>query len=458
MRNVDLLKSMDIFAQLAEDDLQKIAGLLREKRVTKDTILFRQGDAGDALYVVLSGRIKYSATDSAGQENILGVFSEGNYFGEMAVLTGEPRPATARAVTDTRMLMLRKDDFDSFLTSNVPVMLQMMKIITQRQAAGGQRPAPAQAPEPAIPPSFAAPPPTYSPKPSMSTGGFGVPTAPFVPPGFTVPADLPPPTGRVFTIFSPKGGVGKSTLAVNLAVALARAHPESVALVDLSLVFGHGMLLLNLEPRSSLASTSAAALRQMNLQEGLSHYLSVHPSSTLRVLAGSMRPEEGEMVSGEVVKVGLEQLCRYFAYVVVDTGSYFWDPILAALEAADKILLICSPEISVVRDMRECQRILNDVVHITRDRILYVMNYLFPFKMLSRQQFESSLEQQIHVELPYGGDVAAKAALRGEAFVETQSGSPLARSIERLAAQLVAETAKAGVVGSIHEKRRGFFR
>ena len=439
MRNVDLLKSMDIFAQLADDDLQKIAGLLRERRVAKDTILFRQGDAGDALYVVLSGRIRYSATDSAGQENILGVFSEGNYFGEMALLAGEPRPATAQAVTDTRMLMLRKDDFDGFLASNVPVMLQMMKIMTQRQAAGLQRPAPAA--EPAGPPSFAAPQPTLSPRPAMSSGSYGVPATAFVPPGLTVPADLPPPTGKVFTIFSPKGGVGKS-----------------VALVDLSLVFGHGMLLLNLEPRSSLASTSAASLRQMNLQEGLSHYLSVHPSSTLRVLAGSIRPEEGETVSGEVVKAGLEQLRRYFAYVVVDTGSYFWDPILAALEAADRILLICSPEISVVRDMRECQRILNDVVHVTRDRILYVMNYLFPFKVLSRQQFENSLEQQIHFELPYGGDVAAKAALRGESFVETQSGSSLARSIEKLAAQLVAETAKAGVVGAIQEKRRGFFR
>jgi pilus assembly protein CpaE len=297
-----------------------------------------------------------------------------------------------------------------------------------------------------VPSSFSAP------------TSFATPTTSFAPPtSYETAPNIPMPNGKVFTVFSPKGGVGKSMLAVNLAVALARAKPESVALLDLSLTFGHDMLLLNLQPKSSLAATTAAAVRQMNLNEGLAYYLTVHPSSSLRVLTGSTKPEDGEGVSGELAKVAIEQLRRYFEYVVVDTGSHFTDPVISALEAADRVLLLCSPEIAVVRDVRDTERILNDVVHITRDKIVCVMNYLFPFKTLSKQQFESSLEQQIQVELPYGGEAPAKAALRGEALMQAHSGSPIAKSIDRLASQLVAETSKT-VAGVLQEKRRGFFR
>ncbi len=416
MKNIDLLKSMDVFAQVSDDDLHKIANLLKEKRVGKDTVIFRQGDVGDSLYIVLSGKIKCATTDSAGREKVLGFFTEGQFFGEMALLTGEPRSATMQAMSDSKLLMLRKDDFDGFLASNVQVMLQMMKVIAQRQAATNLR----------------------------LTREQG--------------AELAPPAGKVFTVFSPKGGVGKTTLAVNLAVALAQAHAEGVVLVDLSLTFGHDMLMLNLVSKSSLAATSADALRKIDLQEGLAYYLAVHPSSSLRVLPGSLRPEEGETVSGETAKVAIEQLQRHFAYVVVDTGSSFTDPVLAALEASDKILLLCSPDIASLRDVRECQRVFNDLVHIPRDRILYIMNYLFPFKTLSREQFESALQQEMYLELPYGNDIPARAALRGESFVETQSGSPIARTIQKLAAQLTAEKAKVGAGAGHHDKKRGFFR
>lgn len=417
MRNVDLLKSMDVFAQVAEEDLAKIAGLLKEKKVGKDTVIFRQGELGDALYVVQSGRIKCASTDTAGREKVLGFFAEGQFFGEMALLTGEPRSATMQAVTDAKLLMLRKDDFDAFLAHNVQVMLHMMKVIAQRQAATNLR---------------------------LTRGDT---------------AEVGPPTGKVFTIFSPKGGAGKTTLAVNLAVELAHQHAESVVLMDISLTFGHSLLLLNLVSKSSLAATNADALRKMDMQEGLAYYLTPHPSSTLQVLAGATRPEEGEAVAGETVKVAIDQLRRNFSFVVVDTGSIFSDPVLAALEASDKVLMLCTPEITVLRDIRDCQRIFNDVVHISRDKILYLMNYIFPYKTLSKEQFQSALQQDLYFELPYGGDVPAKASLRGEAFVESQSGSSIAKSIQKLAAQLSAEKAKAGAgAGGTQEKKRGFFR
>lgn len=272
---------------------------------------------------------------------------------------------------------------------------------------------------------------------------------------FAEVSEVAAPGGKVFTVFSPKGGVGKSMVAVNLAVALARLRPGSVALLDLSLTFGHAMLLLNLTPRSSLAAANVEALRRLDLPENMDHYLAVHPTSGLRVLAGALRPEEGETVTGERVEVAIRQLRRHFACLVVDTGSHFTDPVLAALEASDRVLMLCSPEVSVLRDIRDCQRILDNVVRVPRERVVYLMNCIFPFKTLSREQLEGALQRKLFAELPYGGDAVVKAALRGEALVEAQPGTPLAKAIQKLAAQLAAEWAE---VDGHQERKRGFFR
>ncbi len=417
MSNVELLKSVSILSQLSEDDLQGIAALLQEKFVAKDSVVFRQGEPADALYIVRSGRIKQATFDAVGRERVLGFYTDGQAFGEAALLTIEPHSDVAQAVTDSQLLVLRKEDFDSFQTHNVTVMLHMMKVTAERQAATNVRIVRNEAAE------------------AVAVAG---------------------PSGKVLTIYSPKGGSGKSTVAVNLAVALTRQYPESVVLVDLSLTFGHTLMLLNLTPTTSLAGTTAEALRKMAVQESLAYYLTVHPSSGLRILAGSTRPEDGEAVTGEAAKVVIEQLRKHFAYVVVDTSCTFTDPVLAAIESSDRVLLLCTPEISVLQDVKQCQRIFNDVVHLPRERVLYLMHHVYPYKGLSREQFEDALQQPIYMELPNGGDAPLKASLRGEALVQTQSGSALAKGIQKLATQLVAETAsRFGMVPQ--EKKRGLF-
>ncbi|HZT08437.1 MAG TPA: hypothetical protein VFC51_15545 [Chloroflexota bacterium] len=258
------------------------------------------------------------------------------------------------------------------------------------------------------------------------------------------------PAGRVYTVFGPRGGSGKTMLAVNLAVALAKLHPEQVGLLDLSLTFGHCALVLNAAPRTSVAAASVDSLSRLD-RAGLGHYLSDH-SSGLKLMVGANRAEEGDVVTGEHVSAAIRLLRQAFPISFIDTSSSFTDPTISALENADKIILVCTPELSTLRDIRECQRILSEVIHVPSERLMYLMNNPYPFKPLAMEQFVQTLEQSIDIEIPYGNDVPAKAAMRGEAFVQTQAGSAVAKAVDKLARTIEAEIFPPAV-----PERRGLF-
>src|ERR1051325_11072164 len=101
--------------------------------------------------------------------------------------------------------------------------------------------------------------------------------------------------GKVFTVFGPRGGCGKTMIATNLAVSMAMARPGKVCLLDLSLTFGHCAMVLKVAPKFSLAQADPGALAKAD-QEALDEILGDHPSS-LRLLMGSAIPEEGDMVT-----------------------------------------------------------------------------------------------------------------------------------------------------------------
>ncbi len=400
----DALRKMDVFEALSPPDLEKVAKLLRERRLGETSVLFRQGDPGDAMYIVEDGRIKIVTTDSLGREKVLAFYGEGGFFGEMALLTGAPRTATAIAATDSRVLALRKEDFDRLLAANATIAKEMLKVVAQRQMATRRR--------------------------LLDRGGEGA------------------SQGKMYTLFAPRGGAGKTTLAVNLAVAFAAENPDQVTLLDLDVTFGHAALALNVVPKSSLAALSSESLRTLD-RESVNYYLATHESS-LRLLAGSSRPEEGETVSGEHVRAAVDQLRRSFAHLVVDTPANFTEPTLAALEEADKIVFVVNPDPGSVRDSRECLRIFTQLLQMPEAKFYYVLNHTLPYKGLSKEEIQRTLGVPFSVEIPYAGDVAARAALRGEPFVIKQAGSPIARAVEAMRRELdrMAAEIRVGLIRS----------
>jgi CRP-like cAMP-binding protein len=400
MRVTDLLRTMDIFSALPSEKLETIAQLLRERRLAESEVLCRQGDPGDAMFIVTGGRIRLSTTDPSGNEKILTYFTDGQFFGETALLTGAPRSATATAETDSQLLVFDKVAFDDLLANHAQSMREILKVISQRTLQTNQQLLAEETGN------------------AVSVG-----------------------TGGVYAIFSPRGGSGKTTLAVNLAVQQALAQPERTALVDLSLTFGHTAALLGLRPEISLAAVPAENLSDFD-RRTLGTYLVEHASG-LQLLVAGTRPEEGEVVTAAHVRAALGTMKRQFTATFVDCGSSFDEPTIAALEMADRIIVVCTPELNTLRDVRECQRVFGEIIRLDTKKVCFVFNHNQPFAVLGREQFESALEQAMLFELPHAGEAAYKAASKGEPLVLGSSGSTYSKAIERLVHLLVAAEPKA---------------
>jgi pilus assembly protein CpaE len=241
-----------------------------------------------------------------------------------------------------------------------------------------------------------------------------------------------PGDGQVCAIFSPRGGAGTTTLAVNLAARHAVEQPRQTALFDLKLTFGDTLALLGLEPLTSLAAIRLEDSYRWTLER----YLVDH-STGLRVLAAITRPEEGELVTAAHVRGALCALKSVFSATFVDCDGTFDAPTIAALEMADTVVVVCTPELNTMRDVRECQRVFGEVMRLDMKRMCFVLNHNQPFAVLSRKQFESALEQQMHFELPHAGKSAYKAAMGGQPLVLTDSRSSYSKAVERLRRSLV---------------------
>jgi pilus assembly protein CpaE len=328
-----------------------------------------------------------------GRERVLGFYGPGEFFGDMAVLTGAPRSATATASTNVRLLHLRKDEFDLLVTTNVGIMRAMMRVMVERQAALNTRLT----------------------QESGATHG-----------------DV---RGQVTVVFSPMGGAGQTVLATNLAVALAELTPDRVAAVDLDLLFGHITMLLDLVPRTSLSAISPAAIRALD-RDSLSYYLTKHPESSLRVLSGTLKPEDSELVTAEHVRAIIDQLRRQFVHVVIDAGSRFSEPCLAAIEAADLVMVVSTPGQHAAHAARESQRVLRDLLGVPEERVMFVQNQPRPYGKLSASDLSEELGTRQVREVPFGGEEVSKAALNGLPVVMSRSGNPTSRAIVKLAREL----------------------
>ena len=129
---IEALRSVPLFGSLDDEAAKDLRDLISDSVVPRNTRLFRQGDKGDAMYLIESGRVRISIRDDDSQEVTLAELAQGDFFGEMSIIDGRQRSADAQVIEDARLAILSRDAFLSFVRTNPDVALEMLSALTDR--------------------------------------------------------------------------------------------------------------------------------------------------------------------------------------------------------------------------------------------------------------------------------------------------------------------------------------
>jgi pilus assembly protein CpaE len=246
-------------------------------------------------------------------------------------------------------------------------------------------------------------------------------------------------TGRVITIASPKGGVGKTTVATNLAIGLTASAPQSTVLVDLDVQFGDVASALGLAPEYTLPDAVRGPASEDTMV--LKTFLTQHPSG-LYAVCGAESPAAGDTVTGEDVSRLLASLAREFRYVVVDTAPGLSPQTLAALDRASDVVMLSSMDVPGVRGLRKELDVLRELCMIPAGRHV-VMNFADPKGGLSVRDVELAIGAGVDVVLPRSAAVPASTN-QGVPLVQTgRRRDPMVKELHRLIARFAATPLKA---------------
>ena len=245
------------------------------------------------------------------------------------------------------------------------------------------------------------------------------------------------PKGKIVTVYSPKGGTGCTTLAVNLALTLNNEDTR-VALVDGNLQFGDVAVFINEQGKNTIIDLAPRA-DELD-PEIVEEVMLKHAASGLHVLAAPGRPEYADKVSsGQFSKV-LEYLRQMYAYVVVDTAALLTDVTLAAIDVSDLIVLVTTQDIPSIKNCRLFLDLLQ-TLGIERDRVLFVMNRYDKRINITPDRVTENLKQEIVSVIPFDDQTATKAVNRGIPFVLDSKNQPAARGVFSLAESVRARVA-----------------
>ncbi len=238
--------------------------------------------------------------------------------------------------------------------------------------------------------------------------------------------------GKIVTVFSPKGGTGKTVMATNLAAAIAKHESKRVLLLDLDLQFGDAAIVLGIEPDKTIYDLVVAP-GELDVEK-LSGYITRHPSG-LDVLPAPLRPEDAELVTEGKLGLLLDVAREAYDVIVVDTSPFFHGPMLATLDRTDELMMVCGLDVPTLKNVRLSLQTL-ELLSFPSQRIKFVLNRANSKVGLKRKEVEASLKVKVMSEVPSERAVPLSVN-RGNPAVLAEPGADFSKAIRELAKTLL---------------------
>ncbi|KUO74162.1 MAG: histidine kinase [Clostridia bacterium BRH_c25] len=242
---------------------------------------------------------------------------------------------------------------------------------------------------------------------------------------------------RIISIFSTKGGVGKTTIATNLAVSLSNLTGKKIVLLDLDLQFGDVAICLNLYIKNSMTEL-VKDFANIEQDSGLmEEYLLAHYSG-VKVLAAPIRPENAEYVTAEHIKNIIEFLKGRYDYIIIDTSHGFNDTVITALDMSDTIIYISTLDLPSIKNTKNGLEVMKSL-NYPKEKVKLVINKSNENFGINHSDFESALGVDIWAMIPDDLASVTVSVNNGHPLVAHRKSSAVSKRIYKLAQSIIGD-------------------
>jgi pilus assembly protein CpaE len=238
---------------------------------------------------------------------------------------------------------------------------------------------------------------------------------------------------NTFTVFSPKGGVGTTTIAANLAISLHKTLNEEVLVIDGKHLFGHIALCFNIRTGNSINDLIASA---GNLDERLIRQVVVQHTSGVFVLPSPNSITDAQGIKPEMLFKVIQSLQVVFPNIIIDGGNYLNENTVTYMDSSDKILLVLNPDIASMRDVRQFIEI-SSTLSYPKEKILLLLNLTGRKAEVKREEIEKILQLKIFGKIPADGDLALTSLNEGVPILLKKPKHPISKAYIEISKELV---------------------